>query len=151
MFEFTFNNFANDIRLNRQFFLKIIKKSLVETGLKDKHVGLSLNLVDENKIKTLNRFYRGKSESTDVLSFSFHKNGIAEHQAISAIMELGDIFICPKIAKIKARKDKELFNHKMAFLTIHGFLHLLGYDHEKSPQEQKEMSKLENKILKKLI
>ena len=137
MLELTFNNSSKNNRFKKGFFLKILEIGLRETGFGDKKIGLSLNIVGKAKIQSLNRIHRNKNKPTDVLSFPLNENGISKYHAINAIMELGDIFICPVIAK-----------EKIEFLVVHGFLHLLGYDHEKSSQEKEKMFSLQERILK---
>ena len=66
-------------------------------------------------------------------------------------MALGDIFICLPVAEERAIKEGMVLDFKLAFLIVHGFLHLLGYDHEKSNKEEKKMFAIQNKILNTLL
>ena len=66
------------------------------------------------------------------------------------IMNLGDIFICLPVAKKYAARENVSLDYKLAFLVVHGFLHLLGYDHEKSTEEKEKMFTLQDKILEKI-
>ncbi len=64
--------------------------------------------------------------------------------------DLGDVLICWQVAKKQAREDKVTIREELSRLTIHGVLHLFGYDHEISEEEEKKMFRLQDKILKKL-
>ena len=94
--------------------------SLPFDKIKNKMLGkkyeLDLIFVDEKKIHALNNTYRKVDSSTDILSFPIDENS-------------GEIFICEKIAKKKARDFEREYNNFLAFLFIHGCVHLLGYDH----------------------
>lgn len=113
---------------------------IFETSAKELKIGsnleLSVNLVEENRIQELNKQYRDKDKPTDVLSFPLGDGN-------------GDIFICLSIAKNEAKSENINVEDKLAQLVVHGFLHLQGYDHQ-TDEEEKEMTKLERKILDKL-
>ncbi len=83
---------------------------------------VSISFVGKKKIRSINRRFRGKDKTTNVLSFPFMDN-LPKEKII------GDIVICPFVASKEARKYKNDFVDYVAFLLIHGFLHLLGYDH----------------------
>ena len=105
----------------------------------------SLLLSDTEHIKRLNKKFRNKNSSTDVLSFPFYekrklKNILKKDKEIY----LGDIII--NLNKIKNKHDKKKFRHQLNKLWIHGFFHLLGYDH-KTEKNFNEMRNLENKFL----
>ena len=105
---------------------------------------LSILFVSDHEIQKLNRLYRGKNKPTDVLSFPLQE-GQAQHLN-RHIAVLGDIVISVDTAKRNAQKMEKSFKEELQFLLIHGFLHLLGYDHEKSKKEEKRMQRQE-KIL----
>lgn len=102
--------------------------------------GLDVTFVTSPKMKSLNKKFRGKDEPTDVLSFPalevFARQG-----------HLGDLVICAPVLERQAKEIGHSPKQELQVLLVHGLLHLLGYDHEKSPRESKEMSKLEQKIL----
>ena len=85
---------------------------------KAKRVELSILFVRDNEIRKLNRKYRRKNRPTDVLSFPLCEIGA-----------LGDIVISVDTARRYAKRDDMKYENKIKFLLIHGFLHLLGYDH----------------------
>lgn len=79
-------------------------------------------LVSKKKILQINKKYRFENASTDVISFA------ADNEFIKKNI-LGDIFICPEIAKKQAEQFKHSLEKEIAILSIHGILHLLNYDH----------------------
>jgi len=88
---------------------------------------VSLSLVDNNEIRELNRMYRGKDYSTDVLSFPL----LAEDQIIDIEEKLlGDIVISVEKAAEQAQEYNHSFHREMGFLVIHSMFHLMGYDHD---------------------
>lgn len=101
---------------------------------------LSLLMTDNENIKSLNSDYRGKDYPTDVLSFPMEEENM-----------LGDIAISVDKAHEQAGEVGIALEREMAFLYIHGLLHLLGFDHETSPEDEKEMFDLQERILKKLV
>lgn len=139
MIDLTFYNFTRQ-RRSKIFFSKTLVLAAKLAGFRTKRIGLSLNVVGKNKIRALNKKYRSQDRPADVLSFPIDKPGEASRfLAAGAILELGDIFICPQVAGREKRK--------LAWLTVHGFLHLLGYDHEKSAVQRRKMFDLQKKIL----
>ncbi len=156
------NNTLNK-HLGEKFFRDVLDMGIRELKIKDKNIEVSINLVGEARIKELNKKYRNKNEVTDVLSFPLlewapspakrgdkgtllDETGLQKH----AILPLGDIFICLPFAVKETKRRNISLKKEMAWLTVHGFLHLLGYDHEKSEASARKMLKLEDKILSKL-
>jgi len=97
---------------------------------------VSIVLADDAYIRELNCQYRGKDMPTDVLSFALNEG--EEPEIIDGPEEnlLGDIIISLETAQRQAVDYGHSLERELAFLTIHGFLHLLGYDHEKEEQRQ---------------
>ena len=149
MLDITFTNSTKHKAFSGSFFKKIILIATKETGLEKKQVGLSVNLVGKAKIRALNKKYRNKDKATDVLSFPLSTGKDVKNKG-NAILELGDIFICPNVAVHKAREHQNTLKDEMKFLIVHGFLHLLGHDHEQSVAEKKKMFSLQDKILNKI-
>jgi probable rRNA maturation factor len=148
MLDIVFYNSTADKTQTEKFFRKILETAITAVRLPPKNIELSLSLVAKDKIKALNQKFRDKNKATDVLSFPLLSK-IDKNSEISGIIALGDIFICLPVAKEDAKKEGLDLNFKLAFLTIHGFLHLLGYDHEK-PKDRTKMFALQNKLLKNL-
>ena len=105
---------------------------------------LSIVLTDDAAIRELNRQWRGRNEATNVLSFPAVKAADG-----TAPRLLGDIVIAYETTAREAESEGKLFPHHLAHLAVHGFLHLLGYDHE-SDVEAEEMERLEREILARL-
>src|SRR5439155_13474175 len=101
---------------------------------------LSLALVDNGTIAKLNRRYRKKPKPTDVLSFP------AERAANGGPKLLGDVVISVEKARAQAKAGGWTLAEEIDRLLIHGILHLLGYDHERSRKEARVMRALEKKI-----
>lgn len=109
---------------------------------------VSLTLVDDNFIRELNRVYRNIDKPTDVLSFALEETGPEEIIIQEDIGErlLGDIFISVPTAINQAKEYGHSPKRELAFLAVHGFLHLLGYDHE-TEAEAREMETIQEKVL----
>jgi len=101
---------------------------------------LSLALVDDATIAKLNKKYRHKPKATDVLSFQ------VESPANGGPGLLGDVVISIDRAREQAKAGGWTLNQEIDRLLIHGILHLLGYDHERSPKDARVMRALEKKI-----
>lgn len=102
---------------------------------------LTLQLTDDGTVRRLNQGYRGINETTDVLAFNQDFINPETNQTY-----LGDIIISLERACLQAVDNNHTLNDETALLTIHGTLHLLGYDH--SDEEEKErMWKIQDKIL----
>lgn len=143
MLDLTFNNFTHDKAFGKIFFYSLLQKAIKKTNLQSDAAEVSVNLVGESKIRALNRKYRGKNKVTDVLSFPLD-NRLIEN---NGIIPLGDIFICLQFAKKQAKRENVNIEGKLSRLVVHGFLHLLGYDHERSETDRQKMEELEKEIL----
>lgn len=109
---------------------------------------LSLTFVDNERIQEINREYRDKDRPTDVISFAMEEMGEGEMEIIGENMPvvLGDIIISIPKTYEQAEEYGHSFMRELGFLTVHGFLHLLGYDHE-TVEEEKEMFDRQKEIL----
>lgn len=114
----------------------------VETTLQGriKRADLALRLVGDYEGRSLNRHYRGKDYATNVLSFP------AELPAGVDLPVLGDIVICVPVVQKEARLQGKDCKAHFAHLTVHGVLHLLGFNHE-DPREALAMEALERELL----
>ena len=105
---------------------------------------LSLLLTDDDEIQSLNEQYRGKDKPTDVLSFS---QGTPSALRFSETFPLGDIVISVPTAERQAEELEVTLAEEILRLSIHGLLHLLGYEHEDVPEERvKEMEEKEEEL-----
>ncbi|WP_042197569.1 rRNA maturation RNase YbeY [Paenibacillus camerounensis] len=114
---------------------------------------VDLTFVDNARIHELNLEYRGIDRPTDVLSFAMNEAGEDEPEIIYAFDDdeygevpnsLGDIIISVTRAKEQAEEYGHSLERELGFLFVHGFLHLLGYDHQDAESEAEMMSKQEN-------
>jgi pyridoxine 5-phosphate synthase len=115
-------------------------KLLTQAGLEN--VELSILLVDDQRMRELNRDYRKKDVPTNVLSFPMPDAGEAPGQIM-----LGDIVISVDTARREASQKNVTCHQRISRLMVHGFVHLLGFDHEKSAAEAERMLNEENKIM----
>ncbi|MDO4696733.1 MAG: rRNA maturation RNase YbeY [Neisseria sp.] len=112
-----------------------------------RHAEIGLVLLDENEARAYNRDYRSKDYATNVLSFAFNEGELLPEQDDGVLR--GDIVICPQVvAREAAEQGKNLEAH-FAHLTVHGVLHLMGYDHMEDG-EAEEMEALEIRLLNQL-
>ena len=105
---------------------------------------LSLALIGNAEMRELNARYRHKDYPTDVLSFPSAKILPAEARL------LGDVIISVEKAAEQAKECRRTLDQEMATLLIHGIVHLLGYDHERSAKDARSMSRIEKKIARQL-
>jgi len=105
---------------------------------------VSIVLTDDSSIRALNRDWRGIDKPTNVLSFP-----LAGHKAGEGTRLLGDIIIAYETLERECDDENRAFLYHLAHLAVHGFLHLIGYDHETDTQAA-EMEELESKIMTRL-
>jgi rRNA maturation RNase YbeY len=103
---------------------------------------LSLSLVDDREIRTLNATYRGRDRATDVLAFALTETSgdVPVAASAAAARVLGDVVISIETAAAQARASRCALAERLDALLIHGVLHLIGYDHERSPAEERRMN-----------
>ncbi len=112
---------------------------------------VSLTYTDNAGIRELNREHRGKDAATDVLSFPMFDPDTEEIYAVDgAPAELGDIVLSLERAKEQAEEFGHSFERETAFLCVHSVLHLLGYDHERSEDEDILMREKQRAVMRAL-
>ena len=122
---------------------KISKLNLKNKEFRKVNIFCTILLSDNKEIKKLNKKFRKKNKTTDVLSFPFqYKHELKKILKINNEVYLGDIII--NLNKIKIKKKHKEFKFEFDRLWIHGLVHLLGFDHVKN-QDYLKMSKLEKK------
>ncbi len=122
---------------------KINKLNLKNSKFKKKYIFCTLLLSGEKEIKYLNKKFRKKNKSTDILSFPFQtKNELEKKLKLEKEIYLGDIII--NLNKIKIKNIKTSFNEEFDRLWIHGLLHLFGFKH-KSDKDFEKMDQMEKK------
>jgi len=153
------------IKINPQRIKRLLNKTLelfISEGLSTKgrkklalilaaannSIELSILFVNDKKMKEINLHYRQKDKVTDVISFPQFEN----YEYLSVIKQqhpifLGDIVVNLNEVKRRSLYNKSRFYDEVARLLLHGFLHLLGYDHEKSSYQAKKMSQAESRLL----
>lgn len=108
---------------------------------------ISVTLVDNEEIKTLNTQYRNKQMDTDVLSFPMGEDGNYDINQSTGAKVLGDIVISmPKVVE-QAERFGHSLNREISYLTAHSMLHLLGYDHENGGLDKVRMREKEETIM----
>lgn len=107
---------------------------------------LAIRIVDNKEGRALNRHYRGKDYATNVLSFPAEiAEGVKLPKGVKMPL-LGDLVLCAPVVAREAREQKKSLASHYAHLTVHGTLHLLGWDHE-DEREAEAMEQLEREIL----
>lgn len=144
MWDLVFRNTTHTKRYNQAFFERILDAAGRVLRLKKATHEISINLVGERRIRSLNKRYRRKDKPTDVLSFPLGGDDLARYNTKA----LGDLFLCVPFAAQAARREGMTLDTKLAWMAVHGLLHLLDYDHERSEREAHAMAALEKKILR---
>lgn len=118
---------------------RVVFEVLTQLG---KEGEVSLHLIGDTKMKTLNRNFRGKDRTTDVLSFSTLDGG----EWFQEVQDYGDIFISIPQIRRQAKQYEVTYRQEFARMLVHGVLHLLGYDHIKKEEEKIMMPLQENLV-----
>ena len=152
MFEITYL----DIEENEEYekiIERVLNKCCEEEGLIDSKLIITVNLTTPEEIKNINKKYREIDKSTDVLSFPmFEKDELDEKIRNNDFLYedvLGDIVISIEKVKEQAEEYGHSFDRELSYMIVHGFYHLMGYDHIQE-EDKKVMRPKENKILNSL-
>ena len=132
--------------------LKMLIRSAVLATLAYEGYGqvceVSVTFTDDEGIRAVNKEYRGIDKATDVLSFPLTDfEGGDEPPMDEPTVSLGDIIISLERAEAQAAEFGHSFEREAAFLCVHSMLHLLGYDHEKSEEDDEDMRRRQREIL----
>lgn len=140
-------NRCKSVEVDNPRILNILETIQASLNLQDSSVDLSF--VDADEICEINREHRNKNTPTDVLSFpqwNWQSPVTSEEKNPSLLIEdglaqqtdilLGDIVICPEIANQNAEQINQSLDREITFLTLHGFLHLCGHDHQNEDDEK---------------
>ena len=150
MLEIEYKDISNETE-----YLKIIEKTIkqcyAEGNLPEEKVYICVTLTDSNNIRQINKEYRGIDKATDVLSFPMFEKEELEKQIANIENEIiiGDIVISIEKVKEQAIEFGHSFEREIAYMVVHGFFHLMGYDHIEE-QEKNVMRQKEETVLKKL-
>ncbi|KZE68418.1 rRNA maturation factor [Fictibacillus phosphorivorans] len=127
----------------QELLTNVLEKAaeMEETGQSE----VSVTLVTKERIQEINSEYRQKDSVTDVISFAMEELGEDETEIIGGeeTRFLGDIIICLDVAKEQAEEYGHSLDREMGFLAVHGFLHLLGYDHMNEEDEKRMFGRQE--------
>lgn len=146
-----FDNHQDKLPLT--YRLKMLVREAIEATLDYEQYGnpceVSVSFVDNGEIRDLNKKFRGIDRATDVLSFPlFDYEGESEEPPVDEMLGmLGDIVLSLEQASVQATEYGHSFEREVAFLTVHSMLHLLGYDHETSEDDEIEMRHRQSAIM----
>ncbi len=132
---------------------KVLAQCYKEEGLQESKLIITVTLTNPDNIKKINKQFRNIDNATDVLSFPiFEKNELNQKIIQKNFMHedmLGDIIISIKKVEEQAKEYGHSFERELSYMLVHGFYHLMGYDHIKE-EDKKEMRPKEEKILNEL-
>lgn len=136
------------------YSMKMLVRRAVEETLAYEEVEddceLSVTFCDNEEIRELNRRFRNIDRATDVLSFPlFDDDGMDSHVEELQCM-LGDMVLSLERALEQAVEYGHSFEREVAFLTVHSVLHLLGYDHETSEEDETDMRRRQSEIMERM-
>lgn len=131
----------NNLYQNYDYLKEVINHTLEVMDAKESI--FTIIFVTKEEIYELNKQYRGVDRVTDVISFALED---VNDVSLSDIRVLGDIYICIDRMKEQAIEYNHSETRELSFLTVHGLLHLLGYDHQ-TKEEEEVMFNLQRKIL----
>ena len=131
----------NNLYQNYDYLKEVINHTLEVMDAKESI--FTIIFVTKEEIHELNKQYRGVDRVTDVISFALED---AHDVSLSDIRVLGDIYICIDRMKEQALEYGHSETRELSFLTVHGLLHLLGYDHQ-TKEDEEVMFNLQRKIL----
>ena len=139
------NIWSKKIKRKNYFFNSICNAFPKKYKFTNKKVNFTLLLSNNRQIRKLNKKFRNKDKPTDILSFPVEKK-----IRVKKNLYLGDIIISYNFINKPKIKEIRLFKYKVTKIFIHGFLHLLGFDHKKN-KDYKKMINEENRIYKSVI
>ena len=136
---------SKKIKNKKFFFKKVCQNFPKKYKFINKKISLSLLLSNNKCIKKLNKHFRNKNKATDILSFP-----LSEKKKIFKQTYIGDIVISYDFIDKPKSQDTKVFKQKLIKIFIHGFLHLLGFDHVKN-KDYIKMLKVEKQIYQSVI
>ncbi|MBE6706050.1 MAG: rRNA maturation RNase YbeY [Ruminococcaceae bacterium] len=145
------NESGEDVTYKQKMLLREAVKATLDYEGFQNDVQISVTFVDDEGIRAINNSYRNIDKATDVLSFpltDFERS--EEPPTDEPEIALGDIVISLERARAQAEEFGHSFDREIAFLTVHSMLHLLGYDHVDSEEDDREMRARQSEILEKM-
>ena len=144
--ELTVRNLQKKISIRPHTIRRTLRKVLESLGIAGAQ--LSVVLVGEGRMRTLNRRYLGHDYVTDVLTFNLsdHASHLAGRRPENKEILIGEIIICPAVAYRNARRNGVVPADEIMLYAVHGVLHLLGYD-DRRPQDARRMQKKQEDLM----
>ncbi|MFO0698676.1 MAG: rRNA maturation RNase YbeY [Nitrospira sp.] len=140
------------VRLKRHLVRQVRLLELAQrvlSALGERESELSLELIGDRRMQRLNREYRKRDRTTDVLAFPT-REAIVPHGLSCPTSLLGDVVISLPMAVRQARAAGRSVDDELAILLVHGVLHLCGYDHERNVREAERMARRERAVLRRI-
>ena len=145
-----------DLEKNTKFeeiIKKVVEQCFKEENLENSKLNISITLTTPENIKKINNEYRNVDNETDVLSFPMFEKEELDNKILKKEFEhediLGDIVISIKRVEEQAKEYGHSFERELSYMVVHGFYHLMGYDHIKE-EDKLVMRSKEEKVLTKL-
>ena len=142
-----------DIEENKEYedvINKVLTKCFEEENLQDSKLYITVTLTNPENIKEINKEYRNIDRATDVLSFPMFEKDELEEKIRNNNFEhedvLGDLVISIEKVREQAKEYGHSFERELSYMLVHGFYHLMGYDHIEE-EDKKKMRPKEEKIL----
>jgi len=143
--EILFRNAQRKFKIDRKKLISQMETILTELNQSSSEI--SIMLVNDAKIKKLNSNYRGRNVPTDVLAFPQDEDAMNDNGGPL----LGDVVVSVETSRRQAKEHCLSSDEELILLIIHGTLHLLGYDHERSAKDKRKMQNLTQKIFCRLF
>ena len=129
------SNEQDDFAIDESGLERIARFVLAAEGT-DEDAELSVGIVGEARMTELNEKYAGQSGPTDVLAFAYDEFDEERQQDTEEPVLLGDVVLCPAVAARNAAEYESAVDRELELLLVHGLLHLLGYDHVDTEEEE---------------
>ena len=149
MYEIVYKDIKENI-IYGETVKKVLEKCFQEEGLENSNLLITVTFTTPENIRKINKEYRNIDKATDVLSFTMFERyeiqNMIKKQEFEHEDMLGDLVISVEKVKEQAEEYGHSFERELSYMLVHGFYHLMGYDHIKE-EDKKEMRPKEEKIL----
>lgn len=149
MFEIIYKDIKEN-KENEETIKKVLEQCFKEEKLEKSKLYITVTLTNSKNIEKINKKYRNIDKETDVLSFPMYEKREIEEKIAQKDFEyediLGDIVISVEKVEEQAKEYGHSFERELSYMTVHGFYHLMGYDHIEE-EDKKKMRPKEEKIL----
>ena len=136
------NDVESTIDVKATWLRRVIRSALASAGQRGA-VEVGLLLTGDDGVRRLNRDYRGEDRTTDVLAFALEESEVAFPRPSDALPTLGQVVVSYPQAVRQAAEYGHTVEREVAFLVVHGLLHLLGFNHQRPDDEARMLSKQE--------